>query len=111
MAASKDLGVGQDPVLIKQIVDVISPTLYPSGFAAWDFGIGDPGRNPHDTVLAALIQWRSILVNGQAELRPLLQAYSTPAGAYGKTEIDAQIRAAHEAGANGYVLSNPDGKY
>ena len=109
LAATKDLGVGQDPVLIKQIADVISPTLFPTGFAAWQLGIADPGANPHDTVLQALIDWRHTLVNGGAELRPWLQDFSTSTRTYGAREVAAQVAAVRDAGADGYLLANPDG--
>ncbi len=107
LAATRDLGVGQDPARLKLVVDALSPTVFPAAFASGEFGIGLPGANPHDTALASLADWRARLVNGRAALRPWLQAFPLNGTTYGTGSIDAQIKAAGEAATDGYLLWTP----
>jgi hypothetical protein len=114
LSATKDLGVGLSPQAIStlgDVVDVIAPTPYPTGFGFGQWGIRDPGAAPGDTVAAALNDWVRQLAGRNALLRPWLEAFSTPAHRYGSAEIRAEIRATEDLHTDGFMLWNPDSSY
>ena len=114
LSATKDLGVGLSPQAVStlgDVVDVISPTPYPTGFGFGQWGIRDPGAAPGDTVAAALNDWVRQLAGRNALLRPWVEAFSTPAHHYGVAEIRAEIRATQDLHTDGFMLWNPDSRY
>jgi hypothetical protein len=114
LSATKDLDVGLSPTTVSalgDVVDVIAPTPYPTGFGFGQWGIRDPGAAPGDTVAAALNDWVRQLAGRNALLRPWLQAFSTPAHRYGSAEIRAEIRATQDLHTDGFMLWNPDSRY
>jgi hypothetical protein len=114
LSATKDLGVGLSPHAVSalgDVVDVIAPTPYPTGFGFGQWGIRDPGAAPGDTVAAALNDWVRQLAGRNALLRPWLEAFSTPAHRYGAAEIRAEIRATQDLHTDGFMLWNPDSRY
>ena len=52
LAATRDLGIGQNPRQIAKIVDVMSPMIYPQGYSSGEYNIDCPVCNPRDLVLA-----------------------------------------------------------
>ena len=109
-----DTYIGQRLEEIAAQVDYISPMLYPSGF---QFGI--PGyRNPIEAPYA--IVFNSLKTAGEriqgypVRFRPWLQAfrdYAFDRRRFGAAEIGAQIKAAEDAGAVGWMLWNPRNTY
>jgi len=109
-----DTYIGQRLETIAAQVDYISPMLYPSGF---QFGI--PGyRNPVEEPYA--IVYNSLKIAGDrvqgypVRFRPWLQAfkdYAFDRRSFGPMEISAQVKAAEEAGAIGWMLWNPRNVY
>ena len=85
LAATEDLGIGQNPLKLKNIVDVMSPMIYPQGYACGSYNIDCPVCNPHDLVEATMIDWKQAAVGGTAELRPWIQAYDWIDHQYGPT--------------------------
>jgi len=109
-----DTQIGQELLGALAAVDYLSPMLYPSGF---QFGI--PGlRRPLDNVFAIV---RRTLDEAQQRagapperFRPWLQAfpdYAFDRRHFGPPEVRAQIRAAEEFGASGWMLWNPHNVY
>lgn len=103
-----DQGIGQTLEKIAQPFDVICPMVYPSHFAAGEYGIANPNRSPYAIVKKSLADFR-LRVPKQA-VRPWLQDFSLGV-AYGKAEVRAQIKAARELGYSEYLLWNPKGRY
>ena len=109
-----DTGIGQHLESIAEAVDYVSPMLYPSSFQAGIPGYRNPVQHPHAIVRLSL---QRAIVRTQlppVRFRPWLQAFNDYAfggGPFTATEIRAQIAAAEEAGADGWMLWNPRNRY
>ncbi len=85
--------------------DVISPMLYPSHYVEEELK-----NDPYRTVRQALEQGA---LRTEVPLRPYLQAFdrALPVGMSLAEYIGEQIRAAEDAGADGYLFWNPRSEY
>lgn len=106
LAATTDLGIGQDPRLVGNVLDEVFPMTYPSLYGPGQYGIANPVGNPHDIVAASLADWQRKLIGGTATITPWLQDYS-----YGKGQVLAQISAARAAKTGGFLLWNANSEY
>jgi hypothetical protein len=111
---ANDTYIGQDLPALSQVLDYISPMLYPSGFQFGIPGIPDPMEHPYHIVHRTL--QRAIARTGMAPLRfrPWLQAfrdYAFDRRLFDADEIRAQIEAAEAAGSDGWMLWNPRNAY
>jgi hypothetical protein len=109
-----DPGIGQQLERIAEVVDYVSPMLYPSSFQAGIPGYRNPVQHPYEIVRHSLD--RAIERTGMpaVRFRPWLQAF--PDYAFGGRpftagEIRRQIAAADDAGSNGWMLWNPHNRY
>jgi hypothetical protein len=109
--ATSQADIGQDPALLKNVLDTISPMVYPSHFGSGQFDIDNPTANPYDTVTASLLDWQKWMVNGRARLRPWLQDFTYNGVTYGSNEVLAQVKAARDLDTDGYLLWNISGDY
>ena len=111
-------GIGQNFSKISENVDVISSMIYPSHWTSY-FGIAKPDLEPY-----RLVQEYAKVENAKlGELenppvsRPWLQDFTASYLGkgnylvYGKTEVEAQIKALNEAGINEFLLWNAGNKY
>ena len=115
--ARDDMGIGQTWREIAQAVDVISPMVYPSHYAAGTYGIRHPDLEPSAVVRHALDDAgkrnRVLAAEGKrpARIRPWLQAFTaswlSPHRPYRAEEIREQIRAAEAAGVKQFLLWDP----
>lgn len=109
-----DTGIGQRIEEILPRVDYLSPMLYPSGFQYGIPGYTDPLAHVYEIVRHSLDRaWERTHVS-RRRLRPWLQAfkdYAFDRRAFDATEIGAQIQAAEDFGANGWMLWNPRNVY
>lgn len=111
--------VGQDYVRLSEIVDVISPMVYPSHYANQVFGIPVPDARPYDTVLAAMQdsekELNDIPSGERAAVRPWLQAFTatwvTGHISYEGEQIREQIQAVYDAGYREWMLWNASNRY
>lgn len=110
-----DMKLGQDYRMIAEIVDFISPMIYPSHYDRGTYGLDDPDKAPYETVKrsmeAALQRTEGIPIEKH---RPWIQDFAYPAQGYmnyGKEEVEAQIRALHELGINSYLIWDPVSKF
>ncbi len=115
-----DLGIGQHIEALAPYVDVLSPMVYPSTFAA-----GMPGENPkyHNAVaypyeIVNKSTERSVRrakeINPRIEIRPWLQDFQDYAfdyRTYTPYEIRRQMDGARDAGARGWLLWDPAVRY
>jgi len=105
------LVVGQDINKLKPYVDIISPMLYPSHFSAGFAGIKNPADDPYLFVSDGIKRMKA-LVGDEIVIRPWLQAFPLRVTkGYGPGYIETQIRAAHDAGAVGWLLWSPENRY
>jgi hypothetical protein len=110
LAATRDLGIGQVPKRIAKYVDAVYPMVYPSHYGSGEYGLADPNAAPRETVQYALSHFRRELRSSKAVLIPWLQDFSY-GRTYGLADVQAQIAAARQLGARGYLLWNAAGVY
>jgi hypothetical protein len=109
-----DTGIGQKINDVSGILDYMSPMLYPSGFS---FGIPsyrDPVTHPYEIVRLTLDRGGQRAKVDPVRFRPWLQAFADYAfdkRQFGGKEIQAQIKAAEDFGADGWLLWNPRNVY
>jgi hypothetical protein len=111
LAATQDLGIGQDPRRLSKIVDVMSPMIYPQGYNSGTYNIACPVCNPHDLIDATMADWRRAAVGGTAELRPWIQAYNWVDHVYGPDQVMAQVTGARKWTDRGFMLWNATSVY
>jgi hypothetical protein len=111
---SDDTKIGQKLEHLAGIVDYLSPMLYPSSF---QFGIPryrNPIEHPYQIVRLSLEHARQRTQLPPVRFRPWLQAfrdYAFGGRPFTAGEITAQIKAAEDFGANGFMLWNPHNQY
>ena len=103
-----DQGIGQELNKISAPFDLVCPMVYPSHFAKGEYGIADPDSSPYAIVRKSLNDFASKLPG--KTIRPWLQDFSLYK-VYGVKEVQAQIKAAQEAGYEGYLLWNARNQY
>ena len=109
-----DTGIGQQLVHIAGIVDYVSPMLYPSGFQLGIPGFRNPMLNSHEIVELSLKRALERTQVPGVRFRPWLQAfrdYAFGGQPFGRAEIQSQIKAADDAGSDGWMLWNPRNEY
>ena len=110
LAAHGNLGIGQVPRKIGRYVDTISPMAYPSHYTPGEYNIADPDAAPGPTVFNTLKDFHRSLRGRKAVLVPWLQDFSL-GRTYTFADVKAQVDAARNMGAAGFLLWNPEGNY
>jgi hypothetical protein len=112
LSATRNLGIGQNPRLMAQYLDVIHPMVYPSLYGPGEFNLPDPGRTPGKVVNYSLGDFTSSLRGRATKLVPWLQDFSLNGERkYTLQDIRAQVEAAERWRASGYLLWNPFARY
>lgn len=110
-----DMQIGQDYRQIAEIVDFISPMMYPSHYARGTYGLADPDKHPYETVKRSMEKALERTPNIPKEKhRPWIQDFTYPAPGYLKytrAEVEGQIRALRELGVRSFLLWDPNNKY
>ena len=111
--------VGQDYKSLASSLDALCPMIYPSHYAAGEFGLDVPDAAPYETIYAALNGSTNLLSNVDnkecAVIRPWLQAFSATWVEgyieYDGTAIRKQIQAVYDAGYDEWILWNSKSNY
>ena len=108
-----DLGIGQNFAMLGQYVDYLSPMLYPSHWPNGSLALpGHPNDYPYETIEISMSSAVTKLDGNSMKIRPWLQDFSFPGmKAYGDAEVRAQIDAAEDTGASGWLLWDPNNVY
>ena len=109
-----DTGIGQCFSDIGQITDYICPMLYPSSFRFGIPGLRNPLDDPYRIVFASLKRAKERTDFSPLVFRPWLQAFNDYAfdrRKFGKAQLKQQIKAAEDAGADGWLLWDPRNRY
>lgn len=109
-----DLGIGQVWEDFMGVADVLLPMVYPSHYARGAFGFHSPNAHPYSVVRLALADALARTgTENSTQIRPYLQAFTLGRRLprYTAAEIQAQIRAAQDAGIDSWVLWNPRSVY
>ncbi|WP_336787099.1 putative glycoside hydrolase [Paenibacillus sp. MMO-177] len=113
-------GIGQDFVKISSDVHVISPMIYPSHYGTGWFDQQDPDKSPYATIAGAMKDTHKKLDpigDNKPIIRPWIQDFTASwLGKghyikYGPAEVEAQIKALHDAGVDEYLLWNAGNNY
>jgi hypothetical protein len=110
LSATRDLGIGQHPAQLGKVADAVYPMTYPSHYGSGEYNLPNPDDAPGATVRDSLRDFRTQLAGGQALLVPWLQDFSL-GRTYSPADVAAQIAAARNAQAGGYMLWNGEGLY
>jgi hypothetical protein len=110
LTATREMGIGQRPRRLARHLDVIYPMVYPSHYGPGEYDLDDPNGLPGITVARSLRDFRRALRGQDTLLVPWLQDFSL-GRQYTLDEVQAQILAARDARAKGYLLWNPSGVY
>jgi len=100
---------GQKVELLARYCDVISPMLYPSHFNDDFDGFSKPGDNPYYFIYQGCKRVKKLA--GGTRVRPWLQAFKWRVSNYNEEYILQQVKASHDAGAEGYLFWNAGNNY
>ncbi len=119
-----DMGIGQRLDSAAPRFDFISPMVYPSHYPPGFEGFANPADHPYEVVHDNLVKGRDLLTQmatrlvsdqgagagGIASSRPWIQDFNMGA-TYDKAKVRAQMKAATDAGASGWLLWNAGNVY
>jgi len=102
--------IGQDIEEFADIVDVISPMVYPSHYGTRFYMKGERRLRPYKIVRDN--GFRSLYITGgSALIRPYLQAFNLLSPTWGPEYIRLQVKAARESGCSGFIFWNAAANY
>ncbi len=114
-----DFGIGQRLAGVHDAAVAISPMVYPSHYPDGFEGFANPSEHPYDIVKLSLDKGMDILkidfpqldaTAARRKMRPWIQDFDLGAE-YDAPKIQAQIRAARDAGAGGWLIWNARNVY
>jgi hypothetical protein len=109
--AQDDMGIGQRLEQLADLVDFISPMVYPSHYYnPGIYGFEVPEKHPYEVVYKAMEEALTRTEGLRAKVRPWLQDFSMRYR-YGPKEVQDQINAVFEHGIHTYMLWNPANVY
>lgn len=111
MERHDDMGIGQRLVDAVNVVDYVSPMMYPSHYPKGYLGFDNPAEHP-GTIIANGMKHGSgyFTSTTRAEVRPWLQAFHLGAH-YDAAKIRAQIDMVEKYPNGGWLLWNPSTRY
>ncbi len=115
---TEDFGIGQRLADVYPYADFISPMVYPSHYPNRFEGYGNPALYPYEIVNKSLNEGAKLLEQetqippeeSRKKFRPWLQDFDLGA-TYTASLIEAQIKAARDAGVSGWMLWNARNVY
>lgn len=103
IAATRPQQIAQDIPRMAQHLDYVAPMLYPSHWNKGEYGVPDPNRAPGEIIRRSMADFGKAIEGTGAGLVPWLQDFSLGV-TYGPKEVRAQIDAATDTGADGFLL-------
>ncbi len=116
-SVADDMALGQYWEGISNVVDYVSPMMYPSHYANHTYGLSVPDAYPYETIYhsAKDSAARNKNVETPAIIRPWIQDFTATWVKgyikYGPEQVKAQIRALEENGIDEFLLWNPNNRY
>ncbi len=104
------MGIGQTIEKMADLVDYISPMMYPSHYANGEYGLKNPNSAPYETIRRGVKDALDRLGPRRASMRPYLQDFSMGVR-YTPAHVRSQIIAAEELGVRGWILWNAKNNY
>ena len=109
-----DTEIGQRVEELASSVDYLSPMVYPSGYHRGIPGYRNPVEHPYEIVFETIRLVRKRSAHAPVQVRPWIQDfrdYAFDRRPFGVKEIHAQMKAARDAGAAGWMLWNSRNEY
>ncbi len=112
-----DMALGQYWEAISNVVDYVSPMMYPSHYANHTYGLPVPDAYPYETVYNSAKDSvaRNKNIETPAIIRPWIQDFTASWVKgyikYGPEQVKAQIRALEENGIDEFMLWNANNRY
>lgn len=113
MTAVDDVSIGQVLESALPYFDYICPMVYPSHYPSGFRGYANPASHPYEIIHFVMKEGMSRVKAagyGPQVLRPWLQDFNLGA-TYDEAKVRAQIRAAHDAGVQGWLMWDPRNRY
>jgi hypothetical protein len=110
IAATRPTEIAQDIPAMAEHADYIAPMVYPSHWAAGEYGVSNPNASPYKIVKRSLADFAKQMKGSGAKLVPWLQDFSLGV-AYGSDEVAAQIKAAKANDTASFILWNAGARY
>ncbi|NLU68771.1 putative glycoside hydrolase [Streptomyces sp. HNM0574] len=110
IAVTRPEEIAQDIGKLAQQCDYIAPMIYPSHWAAGEYGVSEPDAHPYEITKKSLADFKKKTRHTNAEIVPWIQDFSM-GSTYGDAEVRAQIDAARADGIDGFLLWNPGVRY
>jgi hypothetical protein len=110
LSATRDLGIGQTPKRLGEVLDAIYPMVYPSKYNPGEYNLIEPEAFPYATVMHSLRDFDHQTRDEKVRITPWLQDFTIKVS-YGLDQVDQQIDAARALDAKGFLLWNPSGIY
>jgi hypothetical protein len=116
-SVSDDMALGQYWEAVSNVVDYVSPMMYPSHYANGTYGLPIPDAFPYETIYHCTKDSvnRNKNIQTPAIIRPWIQDFTAPWVKghikYGAAELEKQIKALDENGVKEYLLWNAGNKY
>ncbi len=105
-----DMMIGQRLADAVKYFDYVCPMVYPSHYPRNYLGFKNPADHPYEVVFNAMKSGVAQARGEKAHLRAWIQAFNMGA-IYDGAKIRAQIKAADDAGADGWILWNAANRY
>jgi hypothetical protein len=110
IAATRPHEIAQDIPRIAEHVDYVAPMVYPSHWAAGEYGVGNPNREPHAIVHASLGSFQDAVEGRRARVVPWLE--DTVYASWDRPfQVAEQLRATSERGIDEWLLWDPRVRY
>ena len=110
IAATHPEDVAQDIPMMARDLDYVSPMVYPSHWGPGEYNVPDPNNQPYEIVNRSLADFERLVKGTGSRVVPWLQDFSLGV-TYGSTQVCDQIRAARAAGADEFLLWDPEVTY
>lgn len=105
-----DLSIGQRLEDVVNVVDFVSPMMYPSHYPSGHLGLKNPAAAPRAVIEHGMEKGYPRFLGARSEVRPWLQAFHLGA-TYDASKIRAQIDAVEEFTSAGWLLWNASNRY
>lgn len=109
-----DTGIGQRLETLAPLVDVLCPMAYPSSYHLGIPGYRNPVAHPYEIVFETVRRARERTAGTRVQVRPWIQNfrdYAFDRRPFEAAQVQAQMKAALDAGAPGWMLWNPQNRY
>lgn len=107
VSADRPWEVGQDVERLAEVLDYVSPMIYPSHWGPGEYDVANPLMQPYDIVYRNLEVWLEVTEGKRARVKPWLEDSNWPIRLGYPNRADyvrEQIRATYDSGIDEWLL-------